>query len=51
MAYDLMTSVVQVAEIPVERVAVTQLRDKIFYATVSVKVGDRVQGDVARATR
>jgi len=48
MAYDLMTRLLQVAEIPVERVAVTQLRDNIFYATVWVKVGDRVHGVDAR---
>src|SRR4030095_3165158 len=38
MAYDLMTRLLQVAEIPVEWVVVTQLRDNIFYATVWVKV-------------
>jgi hypothetical protein len=32
---------------PVERVAVTQLRDNIFYATIWVKVGDRVHKVVA----
>ena len=39
LAYDLMARLLQVAEIPVERVAVTQLRDNIFYATLRVKVG------------
>ena len=52
MAYDLMTRLLQVAEIPVERVAVTQLRDNIFYATVWVKVGIGCMGSTpARATR
>ena len=48
LAYDLMARVLQVAEIPVERVAVTQLRDTIFYATVWVKVGERVHEVDAR---
>ena len=48
LAYDLMARLLQVAEVPVERVAVTQLRDNIFYATIWVKVGDRVREVDAR---
>lgn len=48
LAYDLMARLLQVAEMPVERVAVTQLRDNIFYATIWVKVGDRVHEVDAR---
>jgi uncharacterized protein len=42
LAYDLMARLLQVAEIPVERMAVTQLLENIFYATIWVKVGNRV---------
>ena len=48
LAYDLMARLLQVAEIPVERVAVTRLHDNIFYATIWVKVGDRVHEVDAR---
>jgi bifunctional DNase/RNase len=41
MTYDLMARLLKVAEIPVERVAVTNLRDNTFYATIWVRVGDR----------
>jgi hypothetical protein len=41
LTYDLMARLLQEAEIPVERVAVTHLRDKTFYATIWVRVGGR----------
>ena len=48
LTHDLMVRLLQVAELAVERVAVTQLRDNIFYGTVWVKVGDHVHEVDAR---
>ena len=39
LAYELMARLLQVAEIPVERVAVTQLHDNTFYATIWIRGG------------
>jgi bifunctional DNase/RNase len=41
MPYDLMARLLEVAEINVEKVALTSLRDNTFYATIWVSVGDQ----------
>jgi bifunctional DNase/RNase len=41
MPHDLMARLLQVVEIPVEKVAVTHLRDNTFYATIWGRVTDR----------
>ena len=48
MTYDLTARLLEVAEVRVERVTVTSLRDKTFYATIRVRVGDRVHDVDAR---
>jgi RNA polymerase sigma factor (sigma-70 family) len=48
MTYDLMARLLKVAEIPVERVAVTNLRDNTYYATIWVRIGDRLHEVDAR---
>ena len=48
MTYDLMARLLEVAEARVEQVTVTSLRDNIFYATLRVRVGDRVHDVDAR---
>jgi uncharacterized protein len=48
MTYDLTARLLEVAEVRVERVTVTSLRDNTFYATIRVRVGDRVHDVDAR---
>jgi hypothetical protein len=48
MTYDLTARLLEVAEARVERVTVTSLRDNTFYATIRVRIGDRVQDVDAR---
>jgi bifunctional DNase/RNase len=48
MHYDLMARLLEVTEVRVEKVAVTSLRDNTFYATIWVRVGDRLREVDAR---
>jgi RNA polymerase sigma factor (sigma-70 family) len=48
MTYDLMARLLEVAEVRVEKVAVISLRENTFYATIWVRVGERVHEVDAR---
>jgi RNA polymerase sigma factor (sigma-70 family) len=48
MTYDLTARLLEVAEARIEQVTVTSLRDNTFYATLRVRVGDRVHDVDAR---
>jgi len=48
MSLMLMARVLELASVTVERVVVTTLRDNIFYATLNVRIGDRLEEVDAR---